>query len=69
MGDYLATIQKPHTVYDITPSKQYTWGDYKDFGNSLRTGFVNNTASSKIAGETVTERQSLSEALKPKADE
>ena len=40
MGDYLATIQKPHTVYDITPSKQYTWGDYKDFGNSLRTGFV-----------------------------
>ena len=40
MGDYLATIQKPHTVYDITPSKQYTWGDYKDFGNSLKTGFV-----------------------------
>ena len=20
MGDYLATIQKPHTVYDLTPS-------------------------------------------------
>ncbi len=40
-----------------------------DTRNTLRTGFVNNTASSKIAGETVTERQSLSEALKPKADE
>ena len=36
---------------------------------NYKTGFVNNTASSKIAGETVTERQSLSEALKPKADE
>ena len=40
-----------------------------DTRNTLRTGFVNNTASSKIAGETFTERQSLSEALKPKADE
>ena len=40
-----------------------------DARNTLRTGFVNNTASTQIAGETVTERQSLSEALKPKADE
>ena len=30
--------------------------------------FINNTATSEIAGETVPERQSLSEALRPKAD-
>ena len=33
-----------------------------------KTGFINNTASSTIGGETVEERQSLSKALKPKAD-
>ena len=31
--------------------------------------FVNNTNTSTIAGETVVERQSLSKALRPKADE
>jgi len=31
--------------------------------------FINNTNSSTIAGETVVERQSLSKALRPKADE
>jgi hypothetical protein len=30
--------------------------------------FINNTATNQIGGETVTERQSLSKALKPKAD-
>ncbi len=30
--------------------------------------FVNNTKSSSIGGDTVQERQSLSQALKPKAD-
>lgn len=30
--------------------------------------FINNTATSEIAGETVPERQSLSQALRPKAD-
>jgi len=30
--------------------------------------FVNNTNSSTIAGDTVEERQSLSQALRPKAD-
>ena len=34
MGDYLAIIQKTHTVYDITTSKQYTWGDYGGDYNS-----------------------------------
>ena len=31
--------------------------------------FVNNTTTSTIAGETIIERQSLSKALRPKADE
>ena len=39
-----------------------------DTRNTLKTGFVNNTNTNQIAGETVTERQSLSQALKPKAD-
>ena len=36
--------------------------------STQKTGFINNTASNTIAGETVEERQSLSEALRPKAD-
>ncbi len=39
-----------------------------DTRSNLKGTFVNNTKSSTIAGETVTERQSLSKALKPKAD-
>ena len=31
--------------------------------------FINNTTSNTIAGESVVERQSLSKALRPKADE
>ena len=33
-----------------------------------KAGFVNNVNTNKIAGETVQERQSLSKALRPKAD-
>jgi len=33
-----------------------------------KSSFINNTKTSQIDGETVTERQSLSKALKPKAD-
>ena len=33
-----------------------------------KSSFINNTKTSQIAGETVPERQSLSKALKPKAD-
>jgi hypothetical protein len=40
----------------------------KDTRDTFKTGFINNTKSSKIAGNTVEERQSLSQALKPKAD-
>lgn len=39
-----------------------------DTRSNLKGTFVNNTKTSSIAGETVTERQSLSTALKPKAD-
>ena len=36
--------------------------------NTHKTGFINNTNSGTIAGETIVERQSLSKAMKPKAD-
>ena len=39
-----------------------------DTRNTQKGTFVNNTKTSTIAGESVTERQSLSKALKPKAD-
>ena len=39
-----------------------------DTRNTMKTGFVNNTATNTIGGKAVTERQSLSKALKPKAD-
>jgi hypothetical protein len=45
----------------ITMSNTDTKANYK-------TGFVNNTTSSTINGLTVEQRQSLSNALKPKAD-
>jgi len=34
----------------------------------LKASFVNNLNTATIAGEVVTEKQSLSRALKPKAD-
>ena len=36
--------------------------------NSQKAGFINNTTTSTIAGEVIQERQSLSKALKPRAD-
>ena len=36
--------------------------------NTQKTGFVNNTNTTTVAGETIDQRQSLSQALKPKAD-
>ena len=39
-----------------------------DTRSTQKTGFINNTKTSVIAGDTVEERQSLSKALKPKAD-
>lgn len=39
-----------------------------DTRRTQKTSFINNTNSTVIAGETVEERQSLSKALKPRAD-
>lgn len=39
-----------------------------DNRNTQKTGFINNNNSAVIGGNTVQERQSLSKALKPKAD-
>jgi hypothetical protein len=33
-----------------------------------KTSFINNTKTSDIGGDTVTERQSLTKALRPRAD-
>ena len=39
-----------------------------DTRNTQKTTFINNPATSQIGGETVKEKQSLSKALRPKAD-
>jgi hypothetical protein len=39
-----------------------------DTRKTQKTDFINNTATNTISGEQVEERQSLSKALKPKAD-
>jgi D-ribose pyranose/furanose isomerase RbsD len=36
--------------------------------NTQKTGFINNTNTTTVAGQTIEQRQSLSQALKPKAD-
>lgn len=41
----------------------------KDARNTLKTSFINNTRTAQINGKTVKERQSLSKALRPEADE
>jgi hypothetical protein len=39
-----------------------------DTRNTQKTGFINNTNTTTVAGQTIPQRQSLSQALKPKAD-
>jgi len=39
-----------------------------DTRNTQKTGFINNTNTTTVAGQTIEQRQSLSQALKPKAD-
>ena len=36
--------------------------------NTFKTGFINNSGTNTINGLTVAQRQSLTDALKPKAD-
>ena len=43
--------------------------DGKDVRQTQKTSFINNEAAAKIDGRTVQEKQSLSKALRPKADE
>jgi hypothetical protein len=75
-GDYfLRTDFLPNRLFRYDGNK---WVKVEDnvrmtLTNSLdritqRHSFVNNTNSSEIAGETVEERQSISKALKPRAD-
>ena len=75
-GDYfLRTVLLPFRLFRYDGQRWVKMEDYvrmtltnTDTRNTHKTGFVNNTNTSKIAGENVTERQSLSQALKPKAD-
>jgi hypothetical protein len=39
-----------------------------DTRNTQKTGFINNTNTTTVAGDEIAERQSLSKALKPRAD-
>jgi hypothetical protein len=41
----------------------------KDVRITQKTSFINNPAETRINGHTVKEKQSLSKALRPKADE
>ena len=41
----------------------------KDVRQTQKTSFINNTNQSVINGKTVKEKQSLSKALRPEADE
>jgi hypothetical protein len=41
----------------------------KDIRQTQKTSFINNDNTARIDGRTVQEKQSLSKALRPKADE
>ena len=74
-GDYLRTDFLPNRLfrYDgarwikIEDSVRITTTNNDSRGN-YKTSFVNNATESTINGLTVTQRQSLTDALKPKAD-
>ena len=76
VGDYfLRTDFLPNRLFRYDGSRWVKMEDAvrhtlsnSDTRNTQRKGFVNNTNESNIAGDTVKERQSLSKALKPKAD-
>ena len=76
VGDYfLRTDMLPNRLFRYDGSRWVKMEDgvrmtlsNTDTRSTLKTSFVNNTTTSTIGGESVTERQSLSKALKPKAD-
>lgn len=75
-GDYwLRTDFQPNRLFRYTSDRwvkvsdqlRMTLSNTND-RTTLRTGFVNNTRTNQIDGQTVEERQALSKALLPKAD-
>ena len=75
-GDYfLRTDMMPNRLFRYDNSRWIKVEDgvrmtlsNTDTRTTLKTGFVNNSTTSTIGGDTVVEKQSLSKALKPKAD-
>jgi hypothetical protein len=75
-GDYfLRTDMMPNRLFRYDNSRWIKVEDgvrmtlsNTDTRSTLKTGFINNATSSTIGGDTVVEKQSLSKALKPKAD-
>ena len=51
---------------DVGPGDRFEGKDVRD---TQKTGFINNTKTAVVNGKTVKEKQSLSQALRPKADE
>ena len=75
-GDYfLRTDMMPNRLFRYSNNRWIKVEDSvrmtlsnTDSRTTLKTGFVNNSTTSTIGGEAVVEKQSLSKALKPKAD-
>ena len=75
-GDYfLRTDMMPNRLFRYSGNRWEKIEDsvrmtmtQTDTRNTQKAGFVNNTNTSQIAGETVQERQSLSKALRAKTD-
>lgn len=75
-GDYfLRTDMMPNRLFRYSNNRWIKVEDgvrmtlsNTDSRTTLKTGFVNNSTTSTIGGEAVVEKQSLSKALKPKAD-
>ena len=75
-GDYfLRTDMLPNRLFRYDNSRWIKVEDgvrmtlsNTDTRSTLKTGFVNNSTTSTIGGDTFVEKQSLSKALKPKAD-
>jgi len=59
------------TMSNLGPSDVAPGGPFegKDARQTQKTGFVNNPTVSRINGKNIKEKQSLSNVLKPKADE
>ena len=59
------------TMSNLGPSDVGVGDEFegKDVRQTQKAGFINNTNTANIDGHTVKERQSLSKALRPEADE